>query len=125
MQEHNEWLRIAQDDFKASKRLIESSEPIIGPALFYTQQCAEKDLKAYLVYKKQKVNKTHNLILLVDLCCEFDAEFSKILPAAIELNPNSTGTRYPDSYLSFMDLSLAVFGIQQAEKILEFVKLKI
>ncbi len=49
MQKHEEWLVFAEQDLKSAKIILKSNESIIGPALFHTQQCAEKALKAYLI----------------------------------------------------------------------------
>lgn len=45
MQKHNEWLHFAHMDLKSAKLLAEND--LLSPALFHTQQCAEKALKAY------------------------------------------------------------------------------
>ena len=125
MQKHRQWLLFAEDDLKAAKRMLYDKEIILGPALYHTQQCAEKALKAYLVFKDQPLRRIHDLVELVHLCADFDQDFTLLLPDAADLNPYVSRARYPDSYYSMPDVSIAEANIQQAAKILGFVKNKI
>lgn len=62
MQGHEEWLKFAFADLKTAKVILRSEEDlVIGNALYHAQQCSEKALKAYLVYKKHSIMKTHDL----------------------------------------------------------------
>jgi HEPN domain-containing protein len=66
MPKHEEWLQFAEDDLKAaSRRMLSPKEIVLGPALYHTQQCAEKALKAYLVYKQQPLRRIHDLVELL------------------------------------------------------------
>ncbi len=67
MQKHKEWLEFAEQDLRIAKIIASSSEVIVGPILFHTQQCAEKAFKAFLVYKHQALKKTHDLVALMNL----------------------------------------------------------
>lgn len=125
MQDHKEWLKFAESDFKSAKVLLNSNEAVIGPALYHTQQCAEKALKAYLIFKKQPIDKTHDLTVLLNNCSKFDNEFDSLLNDIINLNPFSIKTRYPDSCFIIPDLSVAQDAIKKAEKIFLFVDNKI
>lgn len=62
--EYQEWLAIAEDDLELSKIILKEGR-CIPPAIFHTQQCAEKALKAYLIYRRQRVMKIHDLTELV------------------------------------------------------------
>lgn len=53
MQKHEHWLMIAKEDLASAKHL--NTVPFMT-ALFHIQQCAEKALKVYLVFK-------------IELCC--------------------------------------------------------
>ncbi len=122
MPEHKDWLVFAERDLKAATILIYSQEPILPIALYLTQQCAEKSLKAFLVFKKIAPDKIHDLTRLINQCTKIDQEFNRLLTCALELHPYVSGTRYPDSFLPMMDLSLAMSAIRSATNILEFVK---
>ena len=50
MQEHKQWLIYAENELKAAQLLLASTDgSVILPALYMTQQCAEKALKAFVI----------------------------------------------------------------------------
>jgi HEPN domain-containing protein len=61
---------------------------------YHAQQCAEKYLKAYLVYQGVDFPYTHNISILLELCSEH-ADWPKGLEDAEELTPYVITTRYP------------------------------
>ncbi len=68
MKEVARWMEKAEQDFLAAERLVASSdEGLTGIVCFHAQQCAEKYLKALLVYQGVAFPKTHDLRLLLDL----------------------------------------------------------
>jgi len=124
MQPHEEWLFKAGNDLDSAEILMNVSKPLYDIAIYHTQQCAEKALKSYLAFKEQEIDKIHNLIVLNNLCSQFDAEFLSIRDDALFLNPYSTLYRYPEGDLmpSKDEVEKAV---DTALKIFEFVKNKI
>jgi len=126
MQKHKEWLMIAEQDLALAKFVLnDEDESIITPAIFHTQQCAEKALKAYLVYKKQTIKRTHDLMRLVKLCMHFDKGFELLFDKAEELNPYLTDSRYPEDCFETPDVTSFKIAIQYAEAVLNFVKERI
>ena len=123
MKPHEEWLFKAGNDLDSAEILINASKPLYDIAIYHTQQCAEKALKSYLAFKEQEIDKIHNLIVLTNLCSQFDVEFMSIRDDALFLNPYSTLYRYPEGDLmpSRDEVEKAV---DVALKILEFVKMK-
>jgi HEPN domain-containing protein len=61
---------------------------------FHAQQCAEKYLKAYLVFQGIDFPYTHNISRLLELCAEY-ASWPEMLQDAEELSPFATMLRYP------------------------------
>ena len=61
---------------------------------YHAQQCAEKYLKAYLVYHRIDFPYTHNISRLLELCEENSGWPSKIREAE-ELTPFAITARYP------------------------------
>lgn len=122
---HEEWLSIAEHDLIAAKRLIKDDDCTLAPAIFHTQQCAEKAFKAYLAYKKQKHQRTHDLVDLVKLCSKFDHDFYDILDLAMDLNPHLTTSRYPDDCLVIPCRSEVENAIKHATTIYNLVISKI
>ena len=122
MQKHEVWFRIAQEDLDSAKYLVEV--PLVT-SLFHIQQSAEKSLKAYLVFKKRMVIKTHDLVRLVDFCMEFDRNFETIRLIAAVLTPYEVAGRYPDTSFSKPSREEMQQLLEQSEYIDVFVKSRI
>lgn len=121
-QNYEAWLKIAQEDLKAAKGLLKLE--LFSTVTFHCQQTAEKLLKTFLIFNRQAALKTHDLLLLLELCMRIDRNFEKIFDAASYLNPFSTKFRYPTEY-DIPDLADAELAIKQAQKIMIFVTKKI
>ncbi len=90
---HKVWLAYAEDDLEVSKAVINLphiSHISVIPVLFHAQQCAEKALKAYLIYHNVKFKKSHDLEELVIKCAKTNNKFLDLIQLAVEL------TRYAD-----------------------------
>lgn len=87
------WVSYAEEDLRLAKHglKISSSCPYRLIA-YHAQQCAEKYLKAYLVFKKIDFPYTHNLRNLLQLC---GGDWIEELSDADELTPYAVTTRYP------------------------------
>jgi HEPN domain-containing protein len=55
MKPHEEWLFKALHDIESSKLLFNKNKNLFDIAIYHTQQCAEKSLKAFLAYKEQEL----------------------------------------------------------------------
>ena len=93
----NAWLTKAEHDILSAQRLLEIEPMILDTACFHCQQAVEKYLKAYIIYNDAEVEKTHDIVFLLDLCKSFDDDFSTIEPANI--NAYAVRGRYPDMNL--------------------------
>jgi len=93
-------------------------------AIFHTQQCAEKALKAFLVFREQPIDKTHNLDLLNSYYHLLDPDFMAIQEAALFLRPFATAYRYPEGELEPSPTKVEK-AIESAQAILRFVANKI
>ncbi len=116
-----QWLTIAAYDLEIAK-IILKEDRCIPPAIFHTQQCAEKAFKAFLAFHQQKHVKIHDLVKLLRLCARIDASFMLLLPIAKSLNPFLTKTRYPDELFFIPSLDTLKVSIDEAEQVLNFVK---
>jgi HEPN domain-containing protein len=123
MLKYQEWFVIAEEDLRFAKMALRD-EQCIAPAIFHTQQCAEKALKGYLVYKQQPLRKIHDLTELIALCQQLDESFFALMDIAASLNPYATKFRYPDSFI-MPDIATLKVSIDEAEQILNFVKERI
>jgi HEPN domain-containing protein len=93
------WYTKADNDLKAGKDELSTENPATDTVCFHMQQCAEKYLKAFLVYHGKEITKTHNLALLLQQCIDIDPSFEKLktIGAAI-LTAYAVGSRYPDDF---------------------------
>jgi len=116
---HEDWLLKAKNDLKSAKILANSN--VLDTAIYHTQQCAEKALKAYLIFKVIQTIKTHDLVFLSEQCRKINIKFEELFKSAVLLSPYSTEFRYPDDYLGIPSLILVNEAIEESEKILNFV----
>ena len=121
MKSYEAWLVKAEHDLASARRLSEGDNPILDTAIYHTQQCAEKALKAYLSFMKQPIEKTHDVGLLVELCAAIDESFNRLLNDAKILTPYDTAFRYPDIDMN-PDKDDVAEAIEKASKIIAFVK---
>ena len=120
MKLHKQWLIKAEHDLMSSEVLIQAGEHLFDIAIYHTQQCAEKSLKALLVFWECEIEKTHNLVYLLSRCKEMDADFILIEEEAVFLNPFGTLYRYPEG--NFEPTAQAVQkALECAKKIYLFV----
>ncbi len=118
---YEEWLLKAKRDLDTAKALLEKS--YFDTAIYHTQQCAEKALKGYCVYRLQPLIRTHDLEKILNVCINFDNSFMQLDIFAIALNGLDIRFRYPDIEFE-PDEREVVDAINWSEQILEFVKTK-
>jgi HEPN domain-containing protein len=124
MKLHESWLLKANNDLTSSKKLMKGEDAVLDTAIYHTQQCAEKALKAYLAYKQHPIEKTHDVEYLIELCSEYDPEFGNLIEESEKLNPYSTFFRYPGPVLE-PEKEDVYEAIEIAKKILASVTEKI
>jgi HEPN domain-containing protein len=62
------WAASAEEDFVLPRTAVRRKQPLASGACFHAQQCAEKYMKALLISKGADFPKTHDLLLLNNLC---------------------------------------------------------
>ncbi len=72
--ETNQWLKYSSENLKSSIILLESF--LFNPSLQNAQQSIEKSIKAYFVEKGIKLQKTHNILTLVEILKKHDVVLS-------------------------------------------------
>ena len=89
------WLRYAEEDYMMARSALRRKIPFGYSACFHAQQCAEKLLKAILLAKGVPFPKTHDLLLLNDLC----QQAGMIVPVELKdlniLSDYAVRARYP------------------------------
>lgn len=118
------WLALAEEDLIWAKASFE--DKIFRGTCFAAQQAAEKALKAFLVSKDVASPKIHDLVALNQVCVKQNPGFESLEEACNILSPYYLSTRYPD-VAQFEEYSQTQTEkvIEQAEKIVNFVKAKI
>ncbi len=81
-----EWLRYAEEDFGVAEREMLSEEPAYHTICFLCQSAAEKFLKGYLIAQGWMLEKTHDLVELLELCADYDAELGTMVVEGAVLN---------------------------------------
>ena len=104
-----------------SKVLLQNT--FYDTAIYHTQQCAEKALKGYCVYRRQPLIKTHDLEKILNICIELDSNFSELDILATSLNGLDVRFRYPDVEFE-PEAQEVADAIGWSEQILDFVAAK-
>lgn len=86
----NTWTQ-AQEDMKTAVVLLQTKR--FYASVFFSQQAAEKALKALHMHLKRELPRTHNLVVLAR---ELDAP-EPVMEAARELAPDTVITRYTNA----------------------------
>jgi len=94
----NQWVKLAERDLLTAKLMLEASPVISDIVCFHSQQAAEKFLKAFLVKNQIEFTKTHNIMVLINLCAKIDNSFKDELSEADILTDYAVEIRYPDDW---------------------------
>jgi len=120
----NEWIEIAEEDMSVAKLGFSISSAVSYRLIaFHSQQCAEKYLKAFLVYHKIDFPYTHNITTLIDLCSEIDEAFEELRDAEI-LTSYATANRYPSEYRKLRKVD-GLKAVRLAEMVKIFIRNKL
>jgi HEPN domain-containing protein len=123
MSEHSivtEWLRYAHNDLVVAKHCIEGMNPKQTEiASYHCQQCVEKALKAFLIYKDVDPPKIHDLKVLCKICQDIDASFAGIASQCAHLTPYGVTVRYPDELSPSEDM--VKYAINEAQQVYDLI----
>lgn len=124
-----QWIIKAEHDLKTAKDEIITDNPATDVVCFHTQQCAEKYLKAYLVYNDIEITKslkTHDISELIDFCKDIETMFGQVISEneADKLTNYAIEIRYPDDFY-FPSIEESESAIETAEKVKGFILNKI
>lgn len=72
------WVRKADRDLEAARRLAQGEPPLPDQVGFFCQQTAEKYLKAFLMAVEQVPPRTHDVDVLVEMCAAVDPAFERL-----------------------------------------------
>ena len=118
------WLLLARHDLVTARTMLTVHPPLADVACFHCQQCAEKALKAFLVFADIHVEKTHFVRRRLDLCAGADPSFDRFQRIATDLTEYAVVGRYPDEWREF-SVAEGTKAVRSAEEVLGFVRKRI
>jgi HEPN domain-containing protein len=118
--QYDRWMVYAYTDLFSARKLAED-ERCQRNAVFHCQQCIEKALKAYLMFKRHRLYDGHNLTWLCKQAMQYDRNFEKWLAKSTAVNKFYIETRYPSDIMSDITTELLNDLIESTSQILEFV----
>lgn len=124
MEIYKGWIKKAKSDLLLAEKGIKGDDFTLDSAIFHTQQCAEKALKAFIAYSKRPLAKSHDLLKLLEVCCTIDYSFHSLSTDAAVLTPFATEFRYPVDDEIKLEKNVVLDAIERAERILAFVEMK-
>ena len=69
-----QWIKYGDEDIQVARHVMKlTGDAPYRLVAYHAQQCAEKYLKAYLVYHRVDFPYTHRILLLLELCPDRDA----------------------------------------------------
>lgn len=102
------WAAHAEEDFTLARTALKRKQPLAFGACFHAQQCAEKYIKALLISKGADFPKTHDLLMLSNLCSSNEI-FLEIDPKHLNtLTDYAVRTRYPGNEPTTEDAKEAI-----------------
>ena len=117
----SDWLSYGDEDLRLARHALTLTSACPYRLIAYhAQQCAEKHLKAYLVFHGIDFPHTHNISRLLELCAE-RAGWAESLQDAEELTAFATAVRYPGMEES-VTRTEALRSIEIASRVREVVR---
>ncbi len=113
------WIRKAEMDLAAARRLAKGDEPLPDQMGFFCQQTAEKYLNAFLIASDQVPPRTHDVDALVEMCAAVDPAFEQLQAVVEGLTEFAVVFRYPEEW---SDESTAIRSLTKAEQVRGWVR---
>jgi len=93
-----EWLQKADSDLAFARASFEDFDDFYGQICILCHDDAEKYLKAFIALYGLKPEYIHDLLRLLNQCCDFSQELAGLQGTCITLNPYYTPLKYPSHY---------------------------
>ncbi|HXF05802.1 MAG TPA: HEPN domain-containing protein [Blastocatellia bacterium] len=115
------WLRFADSDLRGAQLSLNDEDPPVLHICSSCQQAVEKYLKAYLISRGWRLEKTHSIDYLLKKCTEYDAEFDQFRADLEPFAEYFTEARYPGDLFVEFTLDEARKAVRVTERVSEFV----
>ncbi|MDO5560412.1 MAG: HEPN domain-containing protein [Oscillospiraceae bacterium] len=115
-----DWLFHANLDYLAAKNLLQDTR-CFNSVAFHCQQCIEKALKGYLLFKKHRLYDGHNLTWLCKQASQCDEHFEQWVSKSSTLNRFYIETRYPADIPLDIETDTINSLLESTTQMLEFI----
>jgi HEPN domain-containing protein len=119
--ESEDWFLHGDNDFQSAKLLFKNKGPTENIA-FFLQQAVEKYLKGYLLSKGWKLQKIHDLEVLISEAIRYDKAFKAFLDFARVISAVYVESRYPAGPPKEYSIEKISEWLEQTEKLITFIK---
>ena len=120
-----EWIKKANEDELACESILKHRDAPPSPVCFFSQQMAEKYLKALLIFHQKSFPKVHDLKRIATLIEPSEPTIFDLEEEFNVLNKYYATTRYPGDFPEGFSWRDAEEAFESAQKIKEFVLEKI
>lgn len=117
------WMESSNDNLEAAETLIQGRQ-VFNIVAFHAQQCVEKALKAFLLYKEGILSEGHSLPKLIQKCILHEEGFQQYKDSVHILNSFYIETRYPAEEEVNVKEEDAEGAIETAKSIMEYINKK-
>ena len=115
----DEWIDKAEGDYRAAVVLNgQRKTPVPDSVCNHCQQCAEKYLKAHLIYCGVASQRTHESMDLLTKCCSYEPSLAQLAQAVRLLSPYSVQFRYPGDSANAVEATTAIVEIRSIRRVL-------
>lgn len=115
----NEWIKKAEGDFISALREYRARKlPNFDAAGFHAQQCIEKYLKALLQKHEIRFKKTHDLLVLKELCVNVLPDLEFHIDSLSYLSQFAVAFRYPGETAGREDAKRALKIMKELRSVL-------
>ena len=103
-----EWVRKAENDFKVALQILHRRKDVVpDAACFFSQQCVEKYFKARLIEPGIVFPRTHDLLLLLNLCGSVEPLWLAYAKAVDTMSDYAVDFRYPGHSATLREAKIA------------------
>ena len=95
---YHSWIEFAKNDLLVARELDIEKHFVYRAVLTHSQQALEKYLKAFLLFRDESIQRTHDLLILCKRCEKFDDTFISFNEDLTWVSVQYLQSRYPDDF---------------------------
>lgn len=117
---YHSWIEFAKNDLLVARELDIEKYFVHRAVLTHSQQALEKYLKAFLLFRNENIQRTHDLLILCKRCERFDETFMSFNEDLTWVSVQYLQSRYPDDF-DDIEIEEAVKALRIAVEFEEFI----